>query len=260
MAAPPKAPHGSSGNRCGHNPRRPRLHPAGGTLREGGYPHILKRAAEKAVEWYKKPYKCSPLLKDGKPMRSERREACQVILETIFSLMDLASLQLGTPTLDNGFVDVDMKQIMERSGLKKRRCERAIAELIRAGFLSTKRRSGQNEQGEYFGLRSIRTVQVALFSWLQLDKRLATERKKASERLAAKALRANKKVSDLFKRVKYGVKRIGRSRLSKTEEERRRRWSLKAAEIMLEHPDIPEMELRRRINTALGEDENFLPA
>jgi len=67
---------------------------------------LLSLAAERAKEWYRHPQKCHALNKGTRQTRSERREAYQIILETMLSFLDLASLCLGTPTLDNGFVDM----------------------------------------------------------------------------------------------------------------------------------------------------------
>jgi hypothetical protein len=100
----------AAGNRCGHRPNQPSLTPACPIRKgQGGLPRILSLAAERAKIWYRHPQKCHVLNKGNRQTRSERREAYQVIVETMLSVLDLASLCLGTPTLDNGFVDVDMK-------------------------------------------------------------------------------------------------------------------------------------------------------
>jgi hypothetical protein len=103
---------GMSGNRCGHVPAKPRLAPARPISKgKGGLPRILSLAAERAKAWYRHPQKCHVLNKGNRQTRSERREAYQIIIETMLSFLDLASLCLGTPTLDYGFVDVDMKSL-----------------------------------------------------------------------------------------------------------------------------------------------------
>ena len=55
----------------------------------------------------------------------------------MLSFLDLASLCLGTPTLDNGFVDVEMNALVFASGMSQRRCERAIADLKEAGLVGS---------------------------------------------------------------------------------------------------------------------------
>lgn len=98
-----------SGNRCGHDPKHPRLSPVKPIRKgKGGLPRILSLAAERAKAWYYHPKKCKLLQSHlHRKTRSERREACQIVIETILSHLDLASLCLGTPTLGNGFIDID---------------------------------------------------------------------------------------------------------------------------------------------------------
>lgn len=98
-----------TGNCCGHDPKNPRLSPVKPIRKgKGGLPRILSLAAERAKAWYYHPKKCKALQSHPhRKTRSERREACQIVIETILSHLDLASLCLGTPTLENGFIDID---------------------------------------------------------------------------------------------------------------------------------------------------------
>ena len=159
-----------TGNRCGHDPKRPILSPAHPIRKgKGGLPRILSLAAERAKAWYFHPKKCPPLqAQPNRRTRSERREACQIVLETILSHLDLASMCLGTPTAASGFIDIDMRTIVRDSGVGQRRCERAIALLKQAGFLRVKQPRSQNKEGAYFGCRAIRIVTEALFEALVL--------------------------------------------------------------------------------------------
>lgn len=75
-----------TGNRCGHDPRQPKLSPAHPIRKgKGGLPRILSLAAERAKAWYFHPKKCPLLSHPNRQTRSERREACQIVLETILS-------------------------------------------------------------------------------------------------------------------------------------------------------------------------------
>ena len=86
-----------TGNRCGHCPKQPSLTPARPIRKgAGGLPRLLSLAAERAKEWYRHPQKCHALNKGNRQTRSERREAYQVIIETMLTFLDLASLCLGT--------------------------------------------------------------------------------------------------------------------------------------------------------------------
>ena len=200
-----------SGNRCGHDPRQPVLAVAVPIPKgRGGFPRILSLAAERAKAWYFHPKKCPPLQgHPGRQTRSERREACQIVLETILRHLDLASMCLGTPTLANGFIDIDMRTIVHDSGISQRRCERAISLLKQAGFMRVQQPRTRNEEGAYFGCRAIRVVTETLFEWLGLAPMLQRERARASERLRRKAQKANRKLADFMRRVVRGMKKAG---------------------------------------------------
>ena len=225
-------------------------------------PRILSLAAERAKAWYAHPKKCHVLNKGSRQTRSERREAYQVILETMLSFLDLASLCLGTPTLDNGFVDVDMKTLVEASGMTQRRCERAIADLKEAGLVEVKQPRKINEHGDYVGLRAIRVVREAFFEFLHLGPMLRQERARATERLRRKAMRANRKLADMMRRAAQGLRGfIRRSPLSRAEREQReaeaRRWNLTCSQYM--RTGLFGGELRRRVNAELGLPPGYSP-
>ena len=230
---------------------------------QGGLPRILSLAAERVKEWYRHPQQCHALNKGTRQTRSERRAAYQVIIETMLSFLDLASLCLGTPTLDNGFVDVDMKALVDASGMSQRRCERAIADLKDAGLVEVKQPRKINEHGDYVGLRAIRVIREAFFEFLDLGPMLQRERARATEALRRKAMRANRKLSDMMRRATQGLKGIfKRPQLSYTEQKRRdadaRHWNLTCVKYM--RAGVPHDELRRRVNAELGLPQDFSPA
>ena len=225
-------------------------------------PRILSLAAERAKAWYQHPQKCHVLNSGNRQTRSERREAYQVIIETMLSVMDLASLCLGTPTLDNGFVDVDMKTLVDASGMSQRRCERAIADLKNAGLVEVKQPRKINEYGNYVGLRAIRVIREAFFEFLDLGPMLRSERARATEALRRKAMRANRRLSDMMRRATQCLKSaIRRSPFSWQEQERRvteaRRWNIACVKYM--RADLPGDALRRRVNAELGLPPDYSP-
>ena len=256
--------NGVCGNRCGHNPRQPHLCPTRPIRKgKGGLPRILSLAAERAKAWYRHPQKCSALNKGDRQTRSERREAYQIILETVLSFLDLASLCLGTPTLDNGFVDVDMKMLVAAAGINQRRCERAIADLKEAGLMEVRQPRKLNEQGDYVGLRAIRVVTVRFFEFLGLGPMLQRERARATEKLRRKAVQANKKLSDIMRRVSQGIRSMFTrpSPTSKTDRERRNvdslRWNKLCAKYM--QAGLEPEACRRRANAELGLPADYSP-
>lgn len=229
-----------SGNRCGHDPRQPILAAAVPIPKgRGGFPRILSLAAERAKTWYFHPKKCPPLQgHSSRQTRSERREACQIVLETILRHLDLASMCLGTPTLANSFIDIDMRTIVHDSGISQRRCERAIALLKQAGFMRVQQPRRQNDEGAYFGCRAIRVVTETFFEWLGLGPMLQRERARASERLRRKAQKANRKLADFIPRPSPG------------REQRTLDWNRSWSALVLE--GMEPSEAQRRTNEALG--------
>ena len=247
-----------SGNRCGHDPHTPRLNAAVSIPQgKGGFPRILSLAAERAKAWYFYPRQCPQLRGSGRQVRSERREACQIVLEVIFRHLDLASMCLGTPTPASGFIDIDMRSIVQDSGMGQRRCERAIALLKESGFMRVKQPRRQNEEGAYFGCRAIRIVTEALFEALGLGPMLHRERGRASERLRRKAQKVNKKLSDFMGRMRDVFRspahRGPQHTSARTQEERGQRtlaWNRAWGELVLQ--GMKPEEAQRRTNEALG--------
>ena len=254
-----------TGNRCGHDPKHPRLSPTNPIRKgKGGLPRILSLAAERAKAWYYHPKKCKLLQSHPhRKTRSERREACQIIIETILSHLDLASLCLGTPTLENGFIDIDMRTIARDSGISQRRCERAIALLKEAGFMKVQQPRATNDQGDYVGLRAIRVVTTLFFEFLNLGPMLQRERARATERLQRRARKAQRKLTDFMRRVTKGLRESfgWKPRPSQVDMEKRqeetRRWNIACAKYMIAglNPD----ECRRRTNAELELPADYSP-
>ncbi|CAK7031366.1 MAG: hypothetical protein DESF_01317 [Desulfovibrio sp.] len=254
-----------SGNRCGHDPHHPRLNAAVSIPKgKGGVPRILSLAAERAKAWYFHPAKCPALHGNGRQIRSERREACQIVLEVILRHLDLASMCLGAPTPASGFIDIDMGTIVRDSGLGQRRCERAIALLKEAGFMRVKQPRQQNEEGAYFGCRAIRIVTEALFEALGLGPMLHRERARASERLRRKAQKMNKKLSDLMNRLRGSFKspsgqgfRLPFARTNESREQRTLAWNQKWGELVLQ--GVPPDKAQRQTNEILDYPLSYSP-
>lgn len=241
------------GNRCGHDPHNPRLSPPEPIKKGlGGLPAILALAAERAKEWFFNPGKCGPLQgEDGRQMRSERREAIQVVLEFMLSRLDLATLCVGTPTMNSGFIDVDMKTVVTGTGLNQRRCERAIRNLKEAGFMEIHQPRHINEEGKYVGLRAIRVVSRKLFEWLGLGSMLERERKKASRRLARKAAQFGRTLGDVVRRKMKSFRMpFGRSERPQLDLETRRSWNRALSELLKAGVEIKEAQ--RTVNRKFG--------
>lgn len=257
---PPVSSSKIGGNRCGHDPKRPLLTPANPIRKgKGGLPRILSLAAERTKAWYDHPKKCPPLLTHGnRKTRSERREACLVVLETLLSHLDLASLCLGVPTLANGFIDIDMKIIVRDSGLGQRRCERAIRQFREAGFIQVTQPRGRSDEGQYFGRRAIRVITTAFFEWLGLGPMLRRERARASEALRRKARQANRKLTDFMRRVVAGARPIFKRRQGgKSREQHIAVWNATWASHA--RAGLDALEAQRRTNETFGYPPGYSP-
>jgi len=247
------------GNRCGHDPQNPRLspdHPIRKGL--GGLPRILSLASERAKEWFFNPEKCPQLqTSEQRQTRSERREACQVVLEVLLSHLDLCSLCVGAPTPNRGFVDIDMKTIVSESGMGQRRCERAIAQLKGAGFISVKQPRYQNPEGKYFGLRAIRVITKEFFDWLGLGPMLEKERARASAALRHKAQSLGKSVSGFMERLKKTFKKSALQPVKRLDISKVRAWN----DLYSSHLKMGKesREAQRLANERFGYPSNWSP-
>jgi hypothetical protein len=248
-----------AGNRCGHDPRNPRLSPDTPIRKgPGGLPRILSLAAERAKEWFFQPEKCPQLqTSDQRQTRSERREACQIVLEVLLSHLDLASLCVGAPTPNRGFVDIDMKTIVSESGLGQRRCERAINQLKAAGFISVKQPRYRNPEGKYLGLRAIRVIAKEFFDWLGLGPMLEKERARASAALRHKAQSVGKSVSGFMERLKKSFKKSVPELVKRLDLSKVRAWNGLLTAHLKMGKEIREAQ--RLTNAKFGYPSNWSP-
>jgi len=249
----------NSGNRCGHDPQNPRLSPPSPiSMGPGGLPRILSLAAEKAKDWYFTPGKCPPLQTNLKRQtRSERREACQVVIEFLLSRLDLATLCLGLPTLNDGFIDLSMKTIVAGTGLKQRRCERAIGQLKSAGFMEVRQPRFKSTEGKYLGLRAIRVITARFFEWLGLGAMLARERARASKALRARISQFGLNWSEVVRRKIRQVIRPVQEKGQIASKDLKRVWNAKFSQAVQNGTDFKEAQ--RQINAELGYPSDWSP-
>jgi hypothetical protein len=250
-----------SGNRCGHDPKNPQLSPPTPIKKgPGGLPRILSLATEKAKAWFHHPDQCPDLQSSPhRQTRSERREAIQVVLEALLGRLDLASLCVGVPTPTDGFIDVDMKTIVQDTGLGQRRCERAIGQLKTAGFLTVEQPRHRNEAGAYIGLRAIRVFTKKFFDWLGLGPMLVRERERATKALRRKATQAGKSLSDVMRRLQKRFKPAPRRPAHKPlAVEKIRAWNHHFIDLT-DGQGIEFREAQRQTNQHFGYPANWSP-
>nr|VFJ89538.1 MAG: hypothetical protein BECKLFY1418B_GA0070995_10166 [Candidatus Kentron sp. LFY] len=172
-----------TGNRCGHNPADPRVFapPVGHKSR----PPLLTRITERLFGYFQRPESIPSLnTANGstRQQRSERREACILVMDALFHYLDLVKLIVGIPLEDGGVRGIPMEKIAEMTGMGLRRVERAMHDLVAAGMVSVHRFCNQVEPDKYIGYPAIRVIPTTVFSLFGLDVILKQERDRATQR------------------------------------------------------------------------------
>ena len=161
-----------------------------GQLREGGIPPVLTLCAERLKSYYDNPRQIIPSLDlangSERQQRSERREACVLLLTALLKYTDLASLRVGIPTPD-GFLSLTVDYLATQTGMTLKRVERALADLKASGLVTLAQPRKRLPDGSWKGLAAVKAVSHHLFSLFSLDRKLRKERTKASKRLKQKA-------------------------------------------------------------------------
>lgn len=174
----------SSGNRCGHDPLRPRRFAA--PSHHAPHPKILVRLQEAIWSYYPEPAAVLPSLNaangSARQQRSERREGCLALLGALVHYLDLVTLRVGIPQADGGFKGLTLEFLAERAGLGLRRTERACRDLRKAGLVEIHPLARKAEDGRHRGLPAVRRLPISLFKVFGLNKWLQHERDKAARR------------------------------------------------------------------------------
>ena len=149
----------SQGNRCGHDPRRPRIGPGRPGLEDG--PEGLDLITDElAARWFHQPQNSPVFRGPGRQTRSERREACLAVLSVLLKHLDSQGGRVGMSTAGDGFIGLGVKTIARESGLGMRRCERALARLKAAGLIASTEsvRTGPGSGPKHASLRVVLLV------------------------------------------------------------------------------------------------------
>lgn len=195
---------GMSGNRCGHVRGSPRfyLRPADNKSR----PTVLEQAIEKLKDVYRRPKKFFNKLvtsnSSSRQKRSERREAVASISQVLLHYLELSTLRVGFYA-DTKFVYLDLEYIANKAGLSFLRAKRAIADLVKAGYIKVTRQFDKKEDGTFSGKPSIREISMQFFIDLGIDiqKLFVTREWKRKKQAKAVAKKANKKLKGIMQAV-----------------------------------------------------------
>ena len=117
---------------------------------------------------------------NGSPrqQRSERREACILLLSVILYHMDLKTMRCGVLHADGTFEGIKLADYAKEAGLSLSRAEEAYADLVSAGIVRTYEIAEQLADGTFKGYAAIRTISLPLFLLFGLGVRLGYERKR----------------------------------------------------------------------------------
>lgn len=151
--------------------------------RSGSRPRILSEMQKRLDAYLRDPSRHLPTLNaangSARQQRLERRVACVQLLRAMLKYLDLASMRVGIPQHDGGFLNMTLPFLANHAGLPVRRAERAMRDLLLAGLVTAQQRAERTEDGSYRGLASLRQLPAALFGAFQLSKWLRHERSKA---------------------------------------------------------------------------------
>lgn len=113
------------------------------------------------------------------------------------------------------------------------------------------------------GLRAIRVVTGLFFEFLGLGPMLQRERARATAKLQRRAMKAQRKLTDLMRRVTKGLRNsfTFKPQRSRADQEKRdeetRRWNMTCAKYMI--AALSPEECRQRTNAELGLPAEYSP-
>lgn len=259
----------TGGNFCGHNPSNPAFvfslpeHSGPGSI-----PRVLTLLSERMGRYYSRPALTIPSLNlangSRRQMRSERRDACLLLLGAIVRYLDVASLRVGIPTKD-GFMSLTLDYLAAKCGLSQRRAERALRDLKSANLLTVSQPRQLMADGSWKGLAAVKAVSRHLFAVFGLKVALKCSRDQATKNLKRKAETWNKDGGQrnltqvarlqLFLGDMPAPRRRQPTRPTESQEaaafERRRRYNLLLAQFIQDHPDWDEEQVREAAAKAL---------
>ncbi|MCA7941758.1 hypothetical protein [Burkholderia cepacia] len=177
--------------------------PSHAPARRGGRPRILTEMQNRLDAYLNDPDQHLPTLNaangSDRQQRLERRIACVQLLRAMLKYLDLASLRVGIPQRDGGFMSVTMPFLAKHACLPVRRAERAMRDLLHAGLVTAQQRAERRDDGSYRGLASLRQLPAALFGAFGMSKWLRHERSKAVMRRYRAAAAAAKTERELLR-------------------------------------------------------------
>lgn len=236
------------GNRCGHDPRLPRLDLSRSVSHRAPAP--IRFFIDRLDRYYY-DRKVLPGLAGSsgrfRRMRSERREACILALKALARVTDLETLCVAKP-VDGGAVSLKFKDLAKHAGLSLQRFLRAVVDLKNCNYLSVSRIAARGEKG-IRGVPAIKALSPDVWGALGLRSMLDRARKAASKRTrrlvrkgAPDGGRAAANVGLAMNRYRAGKRRAAAG--AGGNEQQARAYNMAAMALAQEHPDWPPDRLR----------------
>lgn len=179
-------------------------------------PLLICKVIERLPQYFKSPERIPRLScantnlnnakKNKRQQRSERREACIIVMAAILKYTDLVSLRVGIPT-KNGFSSLSYHSLRKHTHLGEKRFQRAMNDLKAADLITVSQPRELLENGKWIGLSAVKAVSKDIFELFGLLEWLKKERQKATERLKKKAEKWRKEIEGRSTRT-------GRARIS----------------------------------------------
>lgn len=222
-----------TGNRCGHNPGLPRTFevPAGHRSR----PKLLIVLGDAVMDYYAHPEKTLPSLNaanhSDRRQRSERREACLLLLRAVIHYTDLISLEVGVPRADGSIGSLTLERLSTLTQLGARRTARAMKDLKTAGILNVKARCRRTADGNFRGEAAIKSLSPHVFAIFGLDRWLGHEQRRAAERKQRSRQKSDRKSRAQFRLVADALLNLAGRATPKVSLERTQRANLEFEKI-----------------------------
>jgi hypothetical protein len=258
------------GNGCGHSPHAPQFFVA--PLHHKTPPDPIPKLSNSLQHYYTHPQKWLKYLAVERRMkrkgqtRSERREAIARVGQTILHYLDLVSLKVGIPSNDGRtLLPLTLSFIAERAKIGYKRAQRALADLIRVGYIQSTQRAKKGVTGLYTAVAAIRSVSSKFFNHLGVGavflkhhrKRIEKRRKREAEKNAQPSESMRDMIASInqhgakahYKQIAIEKKaRLARTAEDAAKEERSREISNKAVMLMKERPELTIDQIKTMLN------------
>lgn len=166
-----------AGNRCGHNPKKPRI----GKPAFEGPPKVIAAFISRMNNFYWNPGSLPALCytkthkgKEPQTIRTELRESIILVLAYMVSYLDIPTMIVRDPRSigpNSPIRGIPIYWIAKHLGISITRVERAVRHLRACGILTTDRRF-EFKNGEYRGYPALRSIDARIFNLLGLSQSL----------------------------------------------------------------------------------------